>query len=327
MAPVRILLSTKAATEVGRRIARLAAPDPFEILTPPEGRARDFDVAFVSRDITGRSTKFQVEPHTQAFHDALRQAKSLRWVHIHSAGADRPIYPELQARGVTITTSSGANAPIVAQSALAGILALARRLPLLMEQQRNRKWRSLIGDLPLDLAGQHAVIVGWGPIGQHLASWLQGLGLAITIVRNSAAPAGSHATLGFESLVEAARRADWLVIACPLTERTRRSVGRAVFDAMPAGAHLVNVGRGEIVVQDELIAALQARRLEGAYLDVFEQEPLPAESPLWGMPNVIVTPHSAGLSAGNEARVADMFIENLERFISGQVLLRVAAAR
>jgi phosphoglycerate dehydrogenase-like enzyme len=322
---VRILLSGKAAAVLRPRFASLAGAQALEIVTPPEGLARDFEAAFVSRDVTGRSTKLGLEPATKAFHDALRQAGSLRWVHIHSAGADRPIYPELQARGVVVTTSSGANAPVVAQSALAGMLALARRLPQLMRQQRAREWKSLFGDMPRDLAGQRALILGWGPIAQHLADWLAALGLVVTIVRDSARPAGGYATYPFERMAEALPRADWLAIACPLTERTRGSIGRAVFAAMPAGAHCVNVGRGEIVVEAELVEALESGRLAGAYLDVFEREPLPAESPLWSMPNVIVTPHSAGLSAGNEGRVADMFIDNLDRWIAGRPLLRVAA--
>ena len=324
---VRFLLSSRAAAELAPRIRAVLGNTPFEVLTPPSGLTQDFDAAFVSRDVTGRSTKHELEPHTRAFHDALRQAASLRWVQIHSAGADRPVYPELQARGVVVTTASGANASIVAQSALAGILALGRRLPLLMGQQRVRQWKSLIGDLPRDLEGQGAVILGWGPIGQRLADWLGAIGLAVTIVRNSSAPAAGHATVAFDRLGEVLPRADWLVIACPLTERTHGALGAAAFAAMPAGAHVVNVGRGEIVVERELVAALQSGHVGGAYLDVFEHEPLPADSPLWSMPNVIVTPHSAGLSAGNEGRVAGMFIENLGRFISARPLLRVAEAR
>lgn len=324
---VRFLLSSRAAAELAPRIRAVLGNTPFEVLTPPSGLTQDFDAAFVSRDVTGRSTKHELEPHTRAFHDALRQAASLRWVQIHSAGADRPVYPEVQARGVVVTTASGANASIVAQSALAGILALGRRLPLLMGQQRVRQWKSLIGELPRDLEGQGAVILGWGPIGQRLADWLGAIGVAVTIVRNSSAPAAGHATVAFDRLGEVLPRADWLVIACPLTERTRGALGAAAFAAMPAGAHVVNVGRGEIVVERELVAALQSGHVGGAYLDVFEHEPLPADSPLWSMPNVIVTPHSAGLSAGNEGRVAGMFIENLGRFISARPLLRVAEAR
>jgi len=321
---VRILLSDKAAAAIGPRIAAVFGARPFQVLTPAEGLTRDFDAAFVSRDVTARSTKYQLEPVTAQFHDALRQAKSLRWVHSHSAGADRPVYLELLARGVAVTTSSGANAPIVAQTALAGILALARRFPLLAAQQREREWKTLIGALPRDLEGQCAVIVGWGPIGQLLAGWLEAIGLRIVVVRNSVQPAGTHATFAYDQLVEAARDADWLVIACPLSDRTRGLVTREVLAVMAAGAHVVNVGRGEVVVERELVTALQSGQIAGACLDTFELEPLPRDSPLWGMPNVIVTPHSAGLSAGNEARVAQMFLENLGRLLDGRPLSRTA---
>jgi phosphoglycerate dehydrogenase-like enzyme len=119
--------------------------------------------------------------------------------------------------------------------------------------------------------------------------------------------------LRYESIVEAASRADWLVIACPLSGRTQGLVDARVLDAMPQGAHVVNVGRGEVVVEADLIGALSSGHLAGAFLDVFEREPLPPDSPLWSMPNVIATPHSAGHSAGNEARVAQMFLAALRQ--------------
>lgn len=322
---MRIFLSRDSAGALRPRIEAALGGRPFEILSTPEALHQDFEVSFVSRDVTGRSTKLELEPPTRAFHDALRQAKSLRWVHIHSAGADRPIYPELQARGVSVTTSSGANAPIVAQTALMGVLALARRLPLLMEQQRRREWKTLYGAMPRDLAGQTAVIVGWGPIAQMLGAWLEALGMRIEVVRNSDASAAPYPTFTYERLAEVASRADWLVIACPLSERTRRLVDRRVLAAMPAGAHVVNVGRGEVVAEAELVEALQAGHIAGAFLDVYEREPLATDSPLWSMPNVIASPHTAGISAGNEARVADMFIENLGRYARGEPLLRMAA--
>ena len=197
---MRIFLSGKAAEELGPRIAELFGSRPFSIVTPPDAYASDFEVALVSRDVTGRSTKLHLEPHTLAFHDALRQAKSLRFVQAHSAGTDRPIYPELMARGVTIATASGSNAAIVAQTALAGVLALSRKLPLLAEQQRAKQWKSLITAPPRDLAGQVVVIVGWGPIGQLLAAWLEAIGLVVRIVRNSAAPAGRYPTHRYEQI-------------------------------------------------------------------------------------------------------------------------------
>jgi len=119
-------------------------------------------------------------------------------------------------------------------------------------------------------------------------------------------------------------RTDWLVLACPLTATTRGLVNAQMLQALPPGAHLINVARGEVVVQDELIAVLQSGHLGGAFLDVFEHEPLPAESPLWSLPNVMVTPHAAGHSDGNAERVNQMFLNNLERWMSDQPLHQLA---
>ena len=128
----------------------------------------------------------------------------------------------------------------------------------------------------------------------------------------------------FEQMHTVLPRTDWLILACPLTATTRGLVNAQVLQALPPGAHLINVARGEVVVQDELIAVLQSGHLGGAFLDVFEHEPLPAESPLWGLPNVMVTPHAAGHSDGNAQRVNQMFLDNLQRWVGGQPLHKVA---
>ncbi len=311
-----ILLSDAARGEIGARLAEVLGGLPHILVTPGR-QAADADIAFVSRDVTGLSTKHAVLPDTQLFYDVMRHAPSLRWAHVHSAGADRPIFMDLMARGVRVTTSSGANAGVVAQTALAGLLALARRFPQLMAAQRSHVWAPLIGTgLPRDLAGQTAVIVGWGAIGQQLGVLLVALGLRVVVVRHSAASAGEGVeTVTFEALQTVLPRADWLLLACPLTERTHGLVNARALARMPEGAHLVNVARGEVVDEPALVSALQTGRLAGAYLDVFGYEPLPADSPLWDMPNVIVTPHSAGFSDGNAARVEEMFLSNVERWL------------
>jgi phosphoglycerate dehydrogenase-like enzyme len=281
------------------------------------------DAAFISRDITGLSSKSVASDALRDCHAVLRRSPHLAWVHTHSAGADRPIYAELRARGVMVSTSSGANAQIVAHSALAGLLALARRLPDLLAAQAQRQWAPLAaGPLPRDLAGQTAVLVGWGPIARCLQPLLADLGLQTIVVRRSTAPAAPGIeTLGFEQLREVLPRADWLVLACPLTPQTRALIGAPELRLLPSDAHLINVARGEIVVQDALVEALHRGLLAGAFLDVFEHEPLPPASPLWAMPRVIVTPHSAGHSAGNAARVAEIFVANLRRWRRGEALL------
>jgi phosphoglycerate dehydrogenase-like enzyme len=321
-APLRILVSARVADGLRADIADALAGRPHVLCTQEEGNA---DIAFVTRDVTGLSTKHHVLPETERFYDAMRQSPALRWVHIHSAGADRPIYVELRARGVQVTTSSGANALVVAHSALAGVLALARRLPQLLEAQRERRWASLMGDaLPRDLEGQHAVVVGWGPIGQHLARLLHALGLQVTVVRQHEQAAGDFATVGASRWHEVLPGADWLVLACPLTAQTQGMVDAEALRRLPAGAQLVNVSRGEIVDEAALIEALRSGRLAGAFLDVFAHEPLAPDSPLWTLPNVIATPHSAGLSDGNAARVRRMFLDNLRRWLAGEPLQHLA---
>lgn len=323
-APLRILLSATATPGLADRIEAALAGRPHQLLCAEQlTPGADFDLALVSRDITGRSTKHQVLPPTQHFHDLLRRANALRWVHTHSAGADRPVFVELGARGVAVTTSSGANAGVVAQTAVAGVLTLARRLPQLMAAQHERRWAPpALTDLPRDLEGQTALIVGWGPVGQRIAAMLQAAGLnCIAVRRDGSAAADGVETVGYSQLASVLPRADWLLLACPLTASTRGLIDAAALALLPPGAQLVNVARGEVVVEADLIAALQGGRLAGAYLDVFEHEPLGAESPLWAMPNVLVTPHCAGHSDGNEPRVATMFLANLARWCAGQELV------
>jgi phosphoglycerate dehydrogenase-like enzyme len=321
--PLRILVSAPAAGELRDDIAQVLAGMPHRLCTPEEG---DADIAFVSREVTGLSTKHHVLPETRRFYDALAASQALRWTHIHSAGADRPIYQQLLERGVQVTTSSGSNALVVAHTALAGLLALARRFPQLWQAQRERRWASLMAEaLPRDLEGQHAVIVGWGPIGQHLGRMLLALGMRVTVVRQQAQPAGEgFATVAASRWRETLPQADWLLLACPLTPQTRGMVDAQALAALPPHAQFVNVSRGEIVDQPALIEALRSGRLAGAFLDVFAPEPLPADSPLWTLPNVIATPHSAGISDGNAARVRRMFLDNLRRWRAGEPLHNLA---
>ena len=286
----------------------------------------DADVAFISREVTGTSTKHEIHPALQRIYALLRQSPDLQWVHIHSAGADRQIYLDLLARGVQITTSSGANAQVVATVALAGMLALARRFPLLWAEQQNRQWIPMMGArMPRDLPGQTATIVGWGPIGQKLGSLLQALGLQVVVVRQQLVAPHHPLCEGvemvtFESWTQVLPKTDWLILACPLTAKTRQLVNATALAELPQGAHLINVARGEVVDEPALVSALQSGHLGGAFLDVFAHEPLPSDSPLWAMPQVMITPHAAGHSDGNETRVGQMFLDNLRCWTQGKPL-------
>jgi phosphoglycerate dehydrogenase-like enzyme len=329
-AVARVLMSAAARHDLAQALAALqATTGGFEPVTLDAARADptlQVDAAFISRDITGPSTKTQLTDDVLAAYAVLRRSPQLRWVHSHSAGTDRPIYGELRARGVAVTTSAGANAMVVAQTALGGVLALARRLPQLMQAQRERRWAPLIaGPAPPDLAGQTAVLVGWGPIARTLQPWLTMLGMKVVVVRRSdAAAAPGVPTLRFDAFATALPQADWLILACPLNPQTQRLVDAAALACLKPGAMLVNVARGEVVDEAALVAALQSGRVGGACLDVFELEPLSPASPLWRLPQVIVLPHSAGHAAGNAARVAAIFLDNLERWLQGRPLVNAA---
>jgi phosphoglycerate dehydrogenase-like enzyme len=319
--PLRILLSRATSARIGPAIETIMAGRPYEILVaePTLGHGRDnVDIAYISREVTGGSTKHVVMESLQAYYESLRGSAGLKWVHAHSAGLDRPIFPELKARGVEVTSSPGTNAGPVMQTALAGLLALARNLPQMLEAQRQSRWLKVTDmNMPRDLAGQVVTIVGWGGIGQQMAKVLAMLGFKINVVRSSNDPAeGAERTVAFEDLLQVLPQTDWLVLACPLTDRTRAFVGKRQFDAMPRGARLVNVARGECLVEADLIDALRSGQLGGAYLDVYEHEPLGAESPLWSMPNVIATPHAAGHSDGNMGRVDERFLDLLRGWLA-----------
>lgn len=324
--PPRVLVSRHTHEAFGALLDQAAAGHAVQwvLLDDPAAAAPlPVHAAFISRDITGLSTKQRPLQDLVRCYGVLRASPELAWVHAHSAGADRPIYPELRARGVAVTTSAGANASVVAASALGGLLALSRRLPQLFAAQGDRRWAPLVGagPLPPDLAGQTAVIVGWGPIAQALQPHLALLGLHVIVVRRGdAAAAPGVETVASSALHRVLPRADWLLLCCPLTAATRGLVDAAALACLKRGAHIVNVARGEVIVEAALEAALASGQVGGAFLDVFEHEPLPADSPLWGHREVIVTPHSAGQSAGHAARVAAMFAANLSRWLRGEPL-------
>jgi phosphoglycerate dehydrogenase-like enzyme len=201
---------------------------------------------------------------------------------------------------------------------------LARNFPRWLAGQQGHRWDPMRPvDFPRDLRGQTAVILGLGHIGKEIARLTRVLGLRTIGVRRSARKADDPVDELYspDRLDELLPRADWLILACPLTAETRGLVDADTLAKLPKGARLINVARGEIVDEPALIAALRAQHLAGAYLDVFQVEPLPPDSPLWDMPNVYVTPHNSTAAAGNDQRVYEMFVENLRRWGRSEPLL------
>jgi D-2-hydroxyacid dehydrogenase (NADP+) len=292
--------------------------------TRPDARAlQNIRLALLSVDVIGKSTKTLLEPEMQTFVQTLRDAPHLQWLQVPSAGMDRPLYDELYDRGIQLTSSAGANSKAVAQTAVAGILALSRCIPLWLESQKLHRWHPLRGELiPQQLDGQHAVIVGTGAIGQNIARTLQAMDMRVTGVRRSAAALPHFdEVVSFDALDSVLPTADWLVLACPLTDLTRNLLHAPRLKAMRRSARVINVARGEVIDEAALVNALRDGHIAGAYLDVFAVEPLPAESPLWDLPQVLISAHSAGNSTGHQRNVVAQFKTNLLRFIQAQSLV------
>lgn len=298
----------------------LSISDPEKPLSPQQ--LSDVDVALLSLDVIDQSTKLVSTPSLQIFSDQLRAAPRLQWLHVPTAGVDRPIFQDMLRRGVRVTNSSGANADAVAHTAIMGVMLLARGGLKWARAQREHRWAPLRGpDAPADLAGQTAVVIGHGPVGRGIAHVLEALGLKVHKLRHSPQPGDAARGIhGYTQLRELAREAQWLLIACPLTETTRRLVDASVLNAMPRGSFVVNVGRGGVLDEQALLEALASGQIAGAHLDVFEQEPLAPDSPFWDVPNVSISPHNAGATQQYGDRCVHMFLDNLGRWVRGEPL-------
>ena len=258
---------------------------------------------------------------TQRLFALLQRAPALRWLHLMSAGTDLPLYDAIKQRElVAMSCGSGIAAVPVAHSAVAALMALARGFEHWLQARQRRSWSRLPAP-PRDLPGQRVVVVGMGPIGQEIARLLVALGMYVMGVRRQALPlAGVECVISYADLPAAATQADWLVLCCPLTRETQGLVNASLLAQLPRGAGLINVGRGEVVDEAALVAALQSGQLGAAYLDVFAQEPLPADSPLWSLPKVWLSPHNAAASQGNPGREAELFLRNLDHFLAQRPL-------
>ena len=323
---MKLLLSAHALKTWGPRIEAAVPPGTLSFVTAEAALAADgpcgADLAFMTREVTGKSSSTNPTPELPGFDAVVRKSPGLKWLQIHPAGAERPIYRELRGRGVKVTTASGATAVTVAHSVLGALIAINRRFPLLADAQRRHAWEPRLAERsPRDLKGQRAVIVGLGPIGRNIAGLLQMLGMVSVGVRRTAeALAPFEQVISDERLPEVLPRADWLILCCPASPLTQGLANASVFAAMPRGAQLINVSRGEIAVQADVVSALQSGHLAGAYLDVFEKEPLDPASPLWDLPNVLISPHTASHSLGQNEAIFEIFLDNLARFRSGQAL-------
>lgn len=239
-----------------------------------------------------------------------------RWVHTASAGVDHLMCPELAASDTVVTNARGVFDGPIAEYVAALVLAMAKDLPTTLRLQGERTWRHRESTR---VAGTRACVVGSGPIGRAVVSTLEALGITTALVGRAARP-GVH---GPEDLDRLLAGADWVVAAAPLTEDTRGMFDARRFALMRPSARFVNVGRGPLVVEDDLVEALTARRIGGAALDVLNHEPLAEDSVLWEVPGLIVSPHMSGDTIGWRDELGAQFVELFESWAAGGPLANV----
>ncbi len=307
--------------ETTRRLG--IVPDIVHLPDDPDARLAPADCDRIEVTMSSREVRFS--PLFKSYCDALIAAINLKWAHFHSTAIEQHAFlAPLRARGVKLTTSAGGNAEPVAQTAIATLLMLARGFPRWLAAQRRHAWEPVRGaDQPRDLRGQTIVIVGMGHIGNMIARFAQAVGMHVIGIRRSPRvptdPVNEMHALA--ELPELLPRCDWVVLACPLNAETRRLINARMLAMMKKEAGLINVARGGVCDERAVIAALQSGQIRCAHLDVFETEPLPADSPLWDLRNLVLTPHNASAASGNERRAAEMFLLNLEKWVHGEPLL------
>jgi D-2-hydroxyacid dehydrogenase (NADP+) len=262
--------------------------------------------------------------------DAFASAARLRWVQSPAAGVGSLMFPELLASDVVLTSARGIRARSIAEHVIAVTLALSRLLPLALRAQAAHRWaQGQLEGADVDvrlLLGQRMGIVGLGAIGLEVAKIATPVGFRVTAIRrrtDQPVPGCVEAVWTPDRLHDLLAISDVVVLAAPHTPDTKRLIGSRELDRLKRGALLVNVARGKLVDDDALVAALGDGRVGGAALDVFSEEPLPASSPYWDLPNVIATPHTSGALRDYWTPLVALFSENLQRFEKGEPLLNV----
>jgi len=254
--------------------------------------------------------------------DTLTRFPNLRWIHLFGAGANRALDLGLFESPVQITNARGVAARPMAEWVLLCMLALLRRLPDLVRQQERHTWNRHPAK---ELAGKTVGLIGLGAVGREVARLASALDMRVVAVRRRPShgelPAGVAREYGPDALPLLLHQSDFVAVCVPLTGETRSMIGAREIATMKPTAFLINVSRGGIVDEAALAQALREGRLAGAALDVFEHEPLPADSPWWTMPNVLVSPHQAGWSERTWERTLELFAENLQRYCAGRPLL------
>jgi phosphoglycerate dehydrogenase-like enzyme len=257
----------------------------------------------------------------------IARAPKLKFIQSISAGLDQYSREALKAAGIRLASAQGVNARAVAEHAMSLILAMSRQLHFARDNQARHHWRGMISDIGKredELGGKTLLIVGLGRIGSHLAGLAKAFGMHVIGTKRDPGTGGDNADDVFSNgrLGEVLPLADFVVLTCPLTPQTENLINAQAFSAMKPSAYLINVARGKVVDESALLDALRTGRIAGAGLDCTVDEPLPATSPLWDIPNALITPHTAGETRRYEDNVIDLLLENLDRLWRGEQELK-----
>lgn len=268
--------------------------------------------------------------------EQVAHAQNLRWIHSTAAAIHQLMIPEIVNSSIIVTNARSVHGPVVAEHVLALMFALAKRLPAAIHLQQKRDWGqdAMTREQPpiRELRDSTLGLIGVGSIGGHIAAIASAIGMRVFAVRahpekgidwlgRNDPQLSQHRVYGPKDLDRVLRESDFVVVSAPVTPATQRLIDANVLRVMKRDAYLINVARGALVDEQALIAALKEKRIGGAALDVFEAEPLPANSPLWDMDNVLITPHSAGIAHKLWKRQYAFFSQNLSRFLNGAPLL------
>lgn len=313
--PITLLVLSNPTASHLRLLERL--PEPVNIVVGHEPE-------FLKEQAAKADVILNGSPEGGLLRLAFPMARRVRWVHALSAGVEKVLFPELIASDVPLTNGRGVFTDALAEFVIASIFFFAKDLRRLVRSQEAGRWEHF--DIEM-VRGRVLGILGYGDIGRETARLARALGMKVVAARRSATAAQSDANLEraypLEQLREMLAASDYVLVALPLTAETRGLVGEAELNAMKSSAVILNVGRGPVIVEKALIAALTARRIRGAALDVFDEEPLPPGHPFYALDNVLLSPHSADHTPGWADQAMLVFLDNFERFRNGQPLRNV----
>ena len=278
--------------------------------------------AKLTEDIQGADVLFLWDFFSEAVADAWGSADALKWIHVAAAGVDKLLFDDLVSSDVVVTNAQGTFDRPIAEYVLGAVLARAKDIPGSLRRQRTRTWEHRETER---VQGTTALVIGTGAIGREITTVLRAIGVEVFAAGRTArqGDADFGTVIASEDLAEHIGAADVVINAAPLTQQTTGLIDAEVLAAVKDGAHLINIGRGETVDEDALHRALKDGPLGFATLDVFDEEPLPEESPLWDRDDVLISAHMSGDVVGWREALADQFIRNAQNWLAEKDLVNV----